>query len=185
MFCADGVREAHPLFQAEGSGSPPTSALDLRFVIVDLNTAKSLNRIWHSRFPDYGGGGSRLCHAAEFNGTYYAVAIWTNPSAAKLPQRSWLMLKRWAIADDAPEQTASRMMMWMVRNIRKLLPEVTTLVSYSDPDAHDGAIYKACNWDEGETTKRSRGGKQWRNRERAKHTVNNLCVRVTRWTKEM
>lgn len=81
---AVGVRVAHPLFQAEGSGAIPTTALQLWFGVTDLKRAKQLNRLWHSRFPSFGGGGSRACHVAEFDGLFYAVAIWTNPSAAKL-----------------------------------------------------------------------------------------------------
>lgn len=182
---ADSIRVVHPLFQAEGGGAIPTSALQLWFGELELRDAKKLNRLWHSRFPGFGGGGSRVCHAAQFDGLFYAVAIWTNPSAAKLPQRTWLMLKRWAIADDAPPNTASRMMMWMVRDIRKRLPEVEMLVSYSDPETHDGAIYRACNWKEGETTKRTVGSKQWHNRERGKRSENKACELVTRWTRRL
>jgi hypothetical protein len=182
---AVGVRVAHPLFQAEGSGATPTTALQLHFGATDLGVAKQLNRLWHSRFPNFGGGGGRVCHVAEFDGLYYAVAIWTNPSAAKLPQRAWLMLKRWAIADDAPKNTASRMMMWMTKDIRRRFPEVKILVSYSDPDTHDGAIYKACGWDEGETTRRTAGSKQWHNQDRGSRSENRPCERVTRWTKRI
>lgn len=184
---ADGVRIAYPLFHAGGDGVTPISALQLRFAHTDLKTAKKLNRLWHSRFPSFGGGGSRAQHTAEFDGLFYAVAIWTNPSAAKLPQRTWLMLKRWAIADDSPPppNTVSRMEMWMVRDIRKQLPEVEMLVSYSDPETHDGAIYKACNWKEGETTKRTIGSKQWHNRERGNVSQNKACEWVTRWTKRI
>ena len=34
-----------------------------------------------------------------------------------------------------------------VRLIRREMPEVTTLVSYSDPaQGHTGALYRSCNW---------------------------------------
>lgn len=181
--CAGSIRVVHPLFQAEGGGSIPTSALQLYFSVGDHDRAVELNRLWHSRFPEYGGGGSRVCYVAEFDGVFYATAIWTNPSARKLPQREWIMLKRWAIADDAPANTASRMDSWMFRDIRKRFPEVITAVSYSDPDTHDGAIYRACNWVEGETTKRTVGSKAWYNRERNRVAINKACERVTRWTK--
>jgi len=182
MLRADGVRVAQPLFQAEGSGSLPTSALQLWFMTIEQRRAKELNRLWHSRFPDIDRSGARVCHVAEFDGIYYAVAIWTNPSSAKLPQLEWLMLKRWAIADDSPFNTGTRMESWMVRDIKKRFPEVGTLVSYSDPDSHDGALYRACNWIEGETTERR--PELWRNRER-RVTVNDVPTRVTRWTKEI
>ncbi len=185
MIRADGVRVAQPLFQVEGSGSIPTSALDLRFTKNEYGIAKDLNRLWHSRFPDTGGGGNRVSYTAEFDGIYYATAIWTNPTSPKLPQLTWLMLKRFAIADDAPKNTASRMEGWMVRDIRKRFPDVVMLVSYSDPDSHEGTIYKACGWMEGETTERTEVCKHWKNRVRGKVTKNEPCRRVTRWTKEL
>ena len=178
-------RIAHPLFQAEGDGLPPISALQFRFGEVTLTTAKQLNNLWHSRFPDYGGCAARISHVAEFSGLYYAVAIWSNPSSTKLPQLSWLMLKRWAIADDAPPNTASRMMRWMVGDIRRKMPEVEMLVSYSDPDTHSGGIYRACNWDEGETTERTASEQGWHNRKRQRMAKNQPCNWVTRWTRRV
>ncbi len=177
-------RMMHPLFQAEQGGSIPISALDLWFLRISKQTARTLNRCWHSRFPNTSKSAVRLCHGAEFGGLYYAVAIWTNPSSPKLPQLSWLMLNRWAIAPDAPPNTGSRMEMWMVLDVRRRFPEVTTLVTYCDTDTHDGALYKACNWDEGETTERKTvGRKNWHNRERGRQQLNREPERVTRWTK--
>ncbi len=181
LRCAD--RLVHPLFPAEESAPPAASSL--HFAPVTLATAKTLNRLWHSRFPEFGGGGMRAAYAAEWGGVYYAVAIWTNPSSPKLPQRAWLMLKRWAIADDAPPQTASRMMSYMLRHLRRTFREVTTLVSYSDPQRHEGGIYRACSWEEGETTPRLTGAKLWHNRQRGNVAANEPCELVTRWTKRL
>lgn len=185
--CADGVRVACPLFfQEGGSGSIPTSALDLWFLKIKKDVARDLNRLWHSRFPKTTKTEPRVCYGAEFGGLYYATAIWTNPTSPKLPQLEWLMLSRWAIAPDAPKNAGTRMESWMVRDIRKRFPEVTMLVSYSDADTHDGAIYKACNWIEGETTVRNTASsKNWRNRERQRQQLNPSAERVTRWTKEL
>lgn len=185
MTRADDVRLAWPLFQAERGGCRPTSALQLRFQKIDFIPAKALNRLWHSRFPETGGGNARVCYAAEFDGQFWAVAIWTNPSSPKLPQRSWIMLKRWAIADERPKNTASRMDGWMFRDLARRFPEVEMAVSYSDPDSHEGAIYRACGWSEGETTTRKAGGKRWKNRTRPRQTANDECQRVTRWTKRV
>jgi hypothetical protein len=80
-------RLVHPLFQGEGGGSIPTSALSLWLVELDHERAKELNRLWHSRLPKMGGGGVRACYAAVHDNLFYAVAIWTNPSAPKLPQK--------------------------------------------------------------------------------------------------
>jgi len=181
---ADGVtRVAQSLFQANGGGSTPTSALQLWFSKIEKQTARTLNRLWHSRYPETSRSAVRVCYGADFDGFYYAVAMWTNPSSPKLPQLAWLMLSRWAIAPDAPKNTGTRMESWMVRDVRRRFPEVTTLVSYSDADTHDGAIYKACNWIEGETTTRKASSRNWHNRERARQQLNRVAERVTRWTK--
>lgn len=182
---AESVRVAQPLFQTAGGGSSPTSALVLWFAFTkDLGKCKGLNRLWHSRFPSVGGGGARACYTAEFEGLYYATAIWTNPTSPKLPQREFLMLKRWAISDDAPKNTASRMDGWMFRDLRRRFPEGMLAISYSDPDKHDGGIYRACGWAEVGTTERNTTGcKNWQNRERQRVAINDPCERVTRWCK--
>ena len=148
---ADGVRVARPLFQEEGSGSRPTSALDLWFGTVSMGIAIDLNRIWHSRLPKLDASNlqrtvHRRFYGAEFCGAYYAVAVWTNPVARLLPQDTWLELRRFAIAPDAPRNTASRMLAWMVRDIRASLPGITRVISYQDMACHTGTIYLASGW---------------------------------------
>lgn len=150
-ICADGVRVAQPLFQEEGSGSIPTSALDLWFMECADETAISLNRLWHSRLPKVLRSNilrctHKVCYVAENAGIYYAVAIWTSPTAGLLPQCEWLELRRMAIASDAPPNTASRMIGWMVRDIRRRWPCVKKVISYQDCDVHKGTIYKASGW---------------------------------------
>jgi len=145
---AEGVRLAHPLFQAEGGGETPTSALQLWFAETDASTAIALNRLWHSRLPVVRKGNvvGGFFFVAEFDGLYFASAIWTNPVARLLPQKTWLELRRMAIAPDAPKNTASRMLGWMTRHIRKRRPQITTLVSYQDKEVHTGTIYRASGW---------------------------------------
>ena len=143
---AGDVRVAYPLFQAECGGSIPTSALQLRFEVIDRRTMESLNRKWHSRLPRF----STACpcpvyYGAEFDGLWYAVASWSSPVSAMVDQ-SWMELRRLAIADDAPKNTASRTIGWMVRDIRKRFPNVPRLISYQDQEVHTGTIYKAAGW---------------------------------------
>lgn len=147
---AESVRVAHPLFQAGGGGSSPTSALHLRLYPVAFPLAVALNRLWHSRLPRYGRGfiknQSDLCYAAEYEGLYYAVAIWSNPVARALPQQEWIELRRLAVAPDAPRNTPSRMLAVMARLVSRARPDVLRLVSYSDTEAHTGCIYRAAGW---------------------------------------
>lgn len=147
---AGGVRVAYPLFQAEGGGSTPTSALQLHIDPISFEDARAMCGLWHSRMPKIRNPvavmGQYPHFGAEFDGIWYAIAIWSNPVARLLPQRAWLELRRMAIAPDAPKNTASRMLAVMTRIIRKKRPDVERLVSYQDTEVHTGCIYKAAGW---------------------------------------
>lgn len=143
---AESVRVAYPLFHAGGGGSTPTSALQLFFRVVDFKTARAMVRIWHSRLPKLTSPQCRIAYAAEFDGIFYATAIWCRPIARALPQYEWIELQRMAIAPDAPRNTASRMLAWMVRDIRQRFADVIRLVSYQDTEVHTGTIYRAAGW---------------------------------------
>lgn len=147
---AESIRVMHPLYQAGQGGATPTSALSLVLSELPFEEAKTLNRLWHSRLPRFGTGFVKnqpfLCYVAEFEGTSYAVAIWSNPCSPDLPQKEWLELRRLAVAPDAPRNTASRLLAIMARLIRRRRPEVVRLVSYQDTETHTGAIYRAAGW---------------------------------------
>ncbi len=184
---ADSVRVAHPLFQAERDGSTPISALQLFFHSTSRRRFIELNRLWHSRLPEVGPSGFRVQYVADHDGIYYATAAWSNPIARLLPQQTWMELRRMAVSDDAPKNTASRMLGWMVRDIRTRFPDVVQLISYQDCDAHKGTIYKASGWHEADGyVSRSRGwtGEGWNNRKRPGRTNQAVAPRM-RWEKEL
>ena len=97
-----------------------------------------------------------------------ACQVWGFPSAAYLPNDgSWLELQRWCLTGAAGANAGSRMHAYVVRWLRRERPEVTTLISYSDPSqGHTGALYKACNWQWAPTWHRLRppptGNGRWR-----------------------
>ena len=76
----------------------------------------------------------------------FGVMLFAKPTARRLPQDgTWLELIRWCLVGVRNGGS----MQW--RKVRKELlaqfPELTTVVSYSDPSqGHTGALYKACNW---------------------------------------
>jgi hypothetical protein len=73
------------------------------------------------------------------------VMVVASATSRRLPAR-WLELTRWCIVDDR-QNAGSRQWGRFVRALRRERPEITTLVSYSDPSVgHDGALYRACNW---------------------------------------
>lgn len=75
----------------------------------------------------------------------YGVIVLANPSSRHLPQDRWLELIRWCLTGErnGGSRQWSRVSKWLRVN----RPDVTTVVSYSDPSAgHTGALYRACNW---------------------------------------
>lgn len=180
-ICADDERISCPLFQAEFGGAIPTSALQLLFSACNEEKFKVLNEKWHSRLPRIGNSHFRVCYLAEAGNVIYAVAAWSNPVARLLPQREWLELRRFAIAEDAPRFTASRMLGWMRRDITTRFPDVVKLISYQDIDAHKGTIYKAAGWKHAENFKpRARGWIGWGTRPRKGRTNQAVAPRM-RW----
>jgi hypothetical protein len=73
------------------------------------------------------------------------IIIVTAPTSRRIPA-SWLELARWCITN-REKNSGSKQWARFVRALRKVRPDVTTIVSYSDPSVgHDGALYRACNW---------------------------------------
>lgn len=74
----------------------------------------------------------------------YGVLVLAAPTSRRLPT-DWLELSRWCLTGE--RNAGSRQWARVVRYLRDERPEVTTVVSYSDPSVgHTGALYKACNW---------------------------------------
>lgn len=151
----DCIRVVHPLFQEEGSGSIPTSPLQLEFGQAPLNVALRLNEEWHSRLPRLPLSTVQIKHgrayAAIFAGRYFAVAVWSTPVARMLDDGTRFELRRMAIADDAPKNTASRMLGWMIRELKRE-GRWTQAISYQDTAVHSGTIYKASGWTSANTS---------------------------------
>jgi hypothetical protein len=76
----------------------------------------------------------------------FGVLVLAKPTSRRLPHDgTWLELSRWCLVGtkNGGSQQFARVTRWL----RAEFPEVTTLVSYSDPSVgHTGALYKACNW---------------------------------------
>jgi hypothetical protein len=150
----DSIRVVHPLFREEGGGSIPTSPLQLHIGVIHVLKAIELNAIWHSRLPEVVRGNidrntHSICFGAEYDGIFYASALWTDPVSSELNGRGMLELRRLAIAPDAPRNTASRMLRVMRLAIRRRFADIKTLISYQDTDVHTGGIYRAAGWSSG------------------------------------
>ncbi len=100
----------------------------------DSETAALLNS---SHYLGAKGARSRFI----FNDERGAI-VFSSPSSRRLPT-DWLELSRWCIVDGKGSQQ------WRacLEALRAEYPNVTTIVSYSDPtQGHTGALYRACNW---------------------------------------
>jgi hypothetical protein len=144
--CADDVRIACPLFQGESGGVTPTSALQIKFGGIGAKKAVALNELWHSRMPLLTNWQMCFAYAGECDGLFYVAALWGPPVAREFNGRGYLELRRMAIAPDAPKNTASRMLGWMCREIKRNRPDICKLVSYQDTAVHQGTIYRASGW---------------------------------------
>lgn len=72
------------------------------------------------------------------------VIVLSNPASRHLPA-DWLELNRWLITGgpNAGSRQWAVVRAWLIAN----KPDVTTVVSYSDPSVgHTGALYRACGW---------------------------------------
>ena len=180
---ADDVTDSMPLFRSGRGGAIPTSALQLQIRKCKVVRACELNALWHSRFPkidwsnvvrnqDY------VCYVAEHDDIAYAVAIWSSPIAAnRLAEgKTALELRRMAICDNAPKNSASRMIGIMRRIIATEMPHITILISYQDTDVHSGTIYKASGWIAAAQNK----GTSWTNDTRQRSKEQSLADKV-RW----
>lgn len=147
-----------PLFD-DSTAETPGKARQLTFSRCSVEHARGCNKRWHSRMPVTNVGPWQFAFSADFAGTTYAVAMWHNPSGRCLPSH-WLELRRLAISPEAPKNTASRFMGWMVRYFKRTCPDRERCISYQDTAVHDGTIYRAAGWHIGYTSKR-------RNRDRS------------------
>lgn len=143
---------AHQLFQTGGGGSIPTSALDFYIEEIEMRLAKDLNSKWHSMLPrtDLGNllcGNTSAAYAAKFDEYYYAVAIFSQPIIRAIAKDGkTIELRRLAICNDAPKNTASRMLSICRRLVKAKYPQMEKCVSYLAVEVHEGTIYKASGW---------------------------------------
>lgn len=172
-----------PLWFDEESYEFVTSPKALTVEVVNVHKACSLNAQWHSRFPVIKWGNvvrnkRSVCFYAHDGAVIYAVAIWSSPIAANRLKNGdkMLELRRMAIADYAPKNTATFMLKKMRHWIFANFDEIETLVSYQDTEAHHGTIYKADNWTVGGESALS----EWSTSSRVRSSAQSLAKKI-RW----
>jgi hypothetical protein len=124
----------------------------LNIVEIGMRTAADLNKKWHSMLPrtDLGNllcGNTSVAYAAEYQGRYLAVAIFSQPIIHAIAKGGkTIELRRLAICVDSPKNTASRMLAICRRLVKKKYPQMEKMVSYLAVDVHKGTIYRAAGW---------------------------------------
>jgi hypothetical protein len=144
----DSIRVVHPLFRGEGGGSIPTSPLQLfmGWMLVWTSPCRSTRNGTLAFRPSPAPRRSARPSAPSTKASSTPSAIWSPPVARKLNWTGRYELRRFAIAPDAPKNTASRMLRVMRLLIAEELPATRILMSYQDKDSHTGTIYRAAGW---------------------------------------
>jgi hypothetical protein len=183
-MCADSVEATQLSFQITMGGAIPTSALHLKFQEIRVQTACDLNAKWHSRFPKIDWSNVvrnkyYICYGAFYDQQCHAVAIWSSPIAANRLKdgQALLELRRMAISDECPRNTASRMLGWMRKDIQRRFPDIVRLISYQDTEVHEGTIYKAAGW---RLAEKSGSAQDWTTSKRKRSEAQSSAVKV-RW----
>ena len=150
-MCGDSLMAEQLSFQIKDGGSIPTSPLQFDIKEIGVKTACELNSRWHSRLPliDWSNvvrNRYYVCYGALFEQSWYAIAIWSSPVNQNFNLAETLELRRMAINENAPKNTASRMIRVMIQLIRKRYPLIAKLISYQDTEVHSGTIYRASGW---------------------------------------
>jgi len=118
-----------------------------------------LNELWHSRLPvihwsNVVRNTHYKCFAIYCGDAVVGVGIWSSPVAQNRFKdgKEMLELRRLAIANSAPPNTATKAISYMQNDIKKTMLDIKRLISYQDTSVHKGTIYKASNWKIGAET---------------------------------
>jgi hypothetical protein len=163
--------------------TPPTSPKMMELRTVSADSACRMNAMWHSRLPYIHPSNvlrntHSICFEAFYGGTVWAVAIWSSPVAQNRFKhgKQMLELRRLAIRDGAPFNTATWMISRMEGYIKRYIPSICMLISYQDTEVHVGTIYKASNW----TPSAISEGVSWTTDKRERNKEQTLAPKI-RW----
>ena len=148
MNCGGSSVEEQLSFQIEDGGSIPTSPLQLFFKSINYETATKViieRHYLHRQAP------ITWAFGAYFNDILVGVCTIGKPASHTLIEgccgkenaHKVFELNRLWLDDNAPKNSESRFIGWVLRQI----PRGTVLVSYADAAYnHRGIVYQATNW---------------------------------------
>lgn len=126
--------------------------------------------------------GSRLKLAVYHENRLVGGMLWGRPTSPYIDQKKTLELTRMYLLDECPRNSESYCIGQATRLIRRQLPEIDTLLAYSDPaQGHVGTIYKAAGWTFDGTTR----ARAWSQRKDG-YTRKNIAVgSKMRWIRRL
>ena len=147
-LCADSSTVELPLFQGEDGGSIPTSALQLYYKEIEVNTAVKAYAKWH--YLGEQGFISQVNYGAYWNGKMEGAITYGPPNATDLAgywekhtQAAWWEIKRLVMSPLCPKNSESRFIAITIKMLCKKCI-VNGIVTYADDSqGHTGVIYKA------------------------------------------
>ena len=110
-----------------------------------------LNEMWHSRLPqihysNVARNKHSVCYVFKYRQAIIGVGIWSSPVARYFDRTKYLELRRLALCELCPKNTATFVLSKMRSLVKSKFPNIKKLVSYQDTEVHLGTIYKADNW---------------------------------------
>lgn len=140
-----------------------------------------LNEMWHSRLPqihysNVARNKHSVCYVFKYRQAIIGVGIWSSPVARYLDKTKYLELRRLALCELCPKNTATFVLSKMRKLIKDKFDNIETLVSYQDTEVHLGTIYKADNWIQ---TAETMGG-EWSSEKRKRKNTQSSAKKI-RW----
>ena len=124
---------------------------DIQVEETRAQIACMLNELWHSRLPKIHWSNvvrntHYVCYVFKYKEAVVGVGIWSSPVARMLNKDTHLELRRLALCDVCPKNTATFVLSKMRSLVKSKFPNIKKLISYQDTEVHLGTIYKADNW---------------------------------------
>ncbi len=154
-LCGSSSNVEHPTFQWEDGGSSPTLPLqikDMKCYPCNLKRVARIVEEWHYSKTVWGVNWT-YCFEMRVGETQVGAAIVGQPATKSVADKhgglgNVLELRRFCCREDAPKNSESFFLGWMLRWLKKNT-EAATLLSFADTlQGHEGTIYKASNFQE-------------------------------------
>ena len=128
-------KEAHQAYLSGDSDAIPTNPHQLILREIKPQLASALNEKWHSRLPKIHWSNITrnthyVCYGIWNSQECIGVGIWSSPVAQNRFKdgKKMLELRRLALSNKCPKNSASRVISIMVKLIHRKFPEINRLI---------------------------------------------------------